>query len=118
MQHTDISNEGLKHLQPLSQLRLLAIGRAARHDAISGSGLSALSQLPRLEALDMHLLSTDDIDLTPLVPIKALKRFNTALSFDDRRDFHEQRPDVRHVDEIIFTYGHLATFDSRAQDIP
>ena len=118
LQHTDISNEGLKHLQPLSQLRLLAIGRAANRDAISGSGLSALSQLPRLEALDMRLVSTEDIDLTPLVPIRSLKRFNTALSFEDQRVFQEQRPDVQHVESIIFTYGHMAQFDARSQDIP
>ena len=118
LQHADISNEGLKHLQPLSELRLLVIGGAARRDAISGSGLSALSQLPRLEALDMRMLSTEDIDLTPLVPIKSLKRFNSALSLKDWQFFQEQRPDVQHVDEIIFKYGHMAMFDARSQDIP
>jgi hypothetical protein len=117
LQHTDITDEGLKHLQPLSQLRVLVIGSPASRDAFSGSGLSALSQLPQLEALDMRLVS-DDVELTPLVPMKSLKRINTALEFDAWRGFHEQRPDVRHVDEIIFTYGHMAKFDARQQDIP
>ncbi len=118
LQHTDITNDGLIHLQPLSQLRLLAIGGSTQRNAIAGSGLSAVSQLPRLEALDMRLVSADEIDLTPLIPIKSLAKFNSALGFDDRRSFHEQRPDVRHVNEIIFTYGHMAKFDSRSQEIP
>lgn len=63
-------------------------------------------------------VSAEDIDLTPLVPIKSLKRFNKALSFEDRRVFQEQRPDVQHVEEIIFTYGHMAQFAARTQDIP
>ena len=99
---------------------LIPIGNPASPDCIFGPGLAGLSPLPELQSLDMRYVAADGMDLAPLVPIKSLKKVNHALELDGDRwtNFREQRPDVRHVDEIILSSRKAGAFGAHAGEIP
>lgn len=94
----DITDEGLRHLAPLKQLRALRLGDCGRIDLIGTPGLTVVASLPSLDFLDVSAVDITNEQLAIVTARPSLKKivFNVRNKtiVDEWRKVQARHPDL------------------------
>ena len=110
--HTRITDQGLEHVVRLDKLRLLMLGSYQKEDLITVKGIKLLSQLPRLEALNLTYVKVDGGELQHLA-VPTLRRFNIdrggSQIREDLKQLQARLPNLESTKGRFYAKAYLAS---------